>query len=298
LRGYFEDGSPLGSQHDQECRIDAIAQSWAVLSGIAEPVRAQRALDSAEAQLVDERHRLMALLWPPFQEPAQDPGYIRAYPPGVRENGGQYTHGVLWTVLARTVLGHGDRAFELFSLLNPIHQGSRDSVSKYLVEPYVLAGDIYSASAHAGRGGWTWYSGAAGWMYRIAVESILGLRREGSFLRFAPCVPRHFAKYDIVYRYGSATYHINVKNRGGAANQVSRIVVDGGDVSAAGRVELVDDGEHHDVQVLLEPSGAAPIARAREETTRASAPVAPHWGAAAQNHREDGAGGRRRDGRG
>jgi cyclic beta-1,2-glucan synthetase len=297
LRGYFEDGSPLGSQQDQECRIDAIAQSWAVLSGIAEPARAQRALDSAEAQLVDERHRLMALLWPPFQEPAQDPGYIRAYPPGVRENGGQYTHGVLWTVLARTVLGHGDRAFELFSLLNPIHQGTRDTVSKYLVEPYVLAGDIYSASAHAGRGGWTWYSGAAGWMYRIAVESILGICREGNSLRFSPCVPRHFAKYDVVYRFGGATYHIAVKNRGGASSQVGRIVVDGRDVSAAGRVELVDDGEHHDVQVLLEPSSAAPIARAREEA-RPAAPVSPHWGAAAQNQRTDGANGRRRDGRG
>jgi cyclic beta-1,2-glucan synthetase len=297
LRGFFEDGSPLGSQKDQECRIDAIAQSWAVMSGIAEPARAQRALDSAETQLVDERHRLMALLWPPFQEPAQDPGYIRAYPPGVRENGGQYTHGVLWTVLARTMLGHGDRAFGLFSLLNPIHQGSRDSVGTYLVEPYVLAGDIYSASAHAGRGGWTWYSGAAGWMYRIAIEHILGLHREGTLLRFVPCVPRHFLKYDVVYRFGGATYHITVKNRGGALSQVGRITVDGRDVSTAGGVQLVDDGEHHDVQVLLEPGTAAPIARTREEA-RTVSPASPQWGGVTPSQRADGANGRRRDGRG
>jgi cyclic beta-1,2-glucan synthetase len=298
LRGYFDDGSPLGSQHDQECRIDAIAQSWAVLSGIAEPARSLRALDSAESELVDERHRLMALLWPPFQEPAQDPGYIRAYPPGVRENGGQYTHGVLWTVLARTVLGHGDRAFQLFSLLNPIHQGSRDSVSTYLVEPYVLAGDVYSASAHAGRGGWTWYSGAAGWMYRIAIENILGIRREGNFLLFQPCVPQHFTKYDVAYKFGAATYHITVKNRGGARSQVGRIVVDGRDVTAERRVALVDDGEHHDVLVLLEPSSAAPIARAQEGVTRPSAPVSPHWGASPQDQHAGNGAGRRRDGRG
>jgi cyclic beta-1,2-glucan synthetase len=260
LRGYFDDGHPLGSSRNEDCRIDAIAQSWAVLSGVADAERANRARDSSEALLVDENHRLMSLLWPPFQWPEHDPGYIRAYPPGIRENGGQYTHGVLWTVLARAKLGHADRAFELFTLLNPIHHGTRESLARYVVEPYVLAGDVYSGSAHAGRGGWTWYTGAAGWMYRIAVEYILGVQRRGTNLVINPCVPHHFTRYEVLYRFGSSTYLVTVDIGGVGPSPKRRIEVDGKDVTAMGCVPLVDDGRRHDVHAVFE-SGSSSFAK-------------------------------------
>ncbi len=189
-RGYYDDGTPLGSAQNDECRIDAIAQAWAVLSG-AVPVRfAERALDAVRTHLVRRGPQVVLLLTPPFDQSSQDPGYIKGYPPGVRENGGQYTHAALWVVMAMARLGSGDEAVELFHMLNPAnHTRTPADVERYKTEPYVVAGDVYAHPAHAGRGGWTWYTGSAGWMYRAGLESILGLRRRGSTFEIDPCIP-------------------------------------------------------------------------------------------------------------
>jgi cellobiose phosphorylase len=196
----------------------------------------------------------MSLLWPPFREGEPDPGYIRAYPPGVRENGGQYTHGVLWTVLARTLLGEGDRAYELFSMLNPIrHATTRAAADAYAVEPYVVAGDVSASADAPGRGGWTWYTGAAGWMYRIGLEKILGISRESGALVISPCVPRRFERYEVRYENGSSVYRIVVENPERVCSGIAHLVVDGvpASLDRGARVSLVDDGRQHDVRVIL-----------------------------------------------
>ncbi len=241
-RAYFDDGSPLGSQSSAECRIDSIAQSWSVLAGTGDAARARGAVDQAVAQLVRECPPMMALLTPPFAGKGPDPGYLRAYPPGVRENGGQYTHGVLWTVQALAMIGDGERAYALLSKLNPIHHAmSPDDVKSYAVEPYVVAGDVYSSSEQDGRGGWTWYTGAAGWMYRIVLEHVLGIRVEGALLSIRPCVPTSWKTYTVRVRRGRSTYVIIVEP---GADLV--VALDGGELRD-GRVELVDDGETHTV---------------------------------------------------
>ncbi len=190
-RAYFDDGTPLGSAANAECRIDSIAQSWAVISGRAVADRARQAMESTNVNLVRRNDALILLLTPPFDKTAPSPGYIQGYVPGVRENGGQYTHAALWTVLAFARLGDGDRAAELFALLNPVNHGSTpDAIERYRVEPYVVAADVYSQSPHTGRGGWTWYTGSAGWMYRVGVEAILGLSLDRGALRVDPCIPK------------------------------------------------------------------------------------------------------------
>ncbi len=261
-RAYFDDGTPLGSSENEECRIDGIAQSWSVISGAAQPERARQAVESACEMLVRRADALILLFTPPFDKGKLDPGYIKGYVPGIRENGGQYTHGVAWLVQAAALLGQGDRAMELFDLLNPIHHGdARDKVSRYKTEPYVLAGDVYSEAPLAGRGGWTWYTGSASWLYRIALEDILGFRLRGNKLTLAPCVPANWPSYEITYKYKSATYQIQVENatappspqdgRGlGGGGAVRSVSVDGV-VAADGVIELTDDGKRHDVRVLL-----------------------------------------------
>jgi cyclic beta-1,2-glucan synthetase len=250
-RAYFDDGTPLGSAQNSECSIDAIAQSWAVIAGIGDRERAAQAVSASEARLIREREQLMCLLDPPFQHASPDPGYIRAYPPGIRENGGQYTHGVLWTVQALTLLREGDRAGALLRLLNPVHHGDTpESVQRYRVEPYVVAADVYGGSEHAGRGGWTWYTGSAGWMYRIALERVLGLRRTGKTLSIAPCVPSDWARYEIRYRYLSTSYHVTVENPLRVSCGVVQLQLDG-QALREGYVRLVDDGKTHEVRVLL-----------------------------------------------
>ena len=190
-RAYFDDGTPLGSAMNTECRIDSIAQSWGVISGAAEPARGARAMAAVEKYLVRRGDGLVLLFTPPFDHASPDPGYIKGYLPGVRENGGQYTHAAIWSVLAFAALGDGDKAGELFSLLNPInHASTRAGVYRYKVEPYVVAADIYAEPPHVGRGGWTWYTGSAGWMYRAGIEWILGLRLRGTRLYLDPCIPR------------------------------------------------------------------------------------------------------------
>ncbi len=197
-RGWFDDGTPLGSAASSECRIDSIAQSWAVLSGAADPHRARQAMAAVDQQLVRRDDGLVLLFTPPFDRAPVDPGYIKGYPPGVRENGGQYTHAAAWVVIAFAALGDGDKAAELFSLLNPIHHANtRAAVHRYKVEPYVACADVYAVAPHVGRGGWTWYTGAAGWLYRAGLESILGFRVRGSTLLLDPCIPKDWPGFEI-----------------------------------------------------------------------------------------------------
>ena len=219
-RGFFDDGTPLGSAQSEECRIDAIAQSWAVLSGGAAPERAATAMDESYRQLVRPADNLALLFTPPFDKTAKDPGYIKAYPPGIRENGGQYTHGAIWSIFAHAGLGEAERALELFWILNPInHSSSEADARTYRVEPYVIAADVYSMPPHVGRGGWTWYTGSAGWMYRAGLEAILGVTREGPMLRIKPCVPDDWNGFEVATQFGSTRYEIKLTRNAGEADQ-------------------------------------------------------------------------------
>jgi cyclic beta-1,2-glucan synthetase len=250
-RGYFDDGTPLGTHRGSECRIDAIAQSWSVLAGTGDRSRASLAVRESEALLVSEQARMMMLLWPPFANAEPDPGYIRSYPAGIRENGGQYTHGVLWTLQALAHLGENERAYRLFSLLNPVHHAeNREDAERYVVEPYVVAADVYAEKNHIGRGGWTWYTGSAGWMYRIVVEELLGLKRVGDRLFIAPCVPHDWRRFEMVYRYGTSELEIVVENPDGHGSTVERVEV-GGRVAPEHCISLVDDGRRRHVRVRL-----------------------------------------------
>jgi len=252
-RGYFDDGSPLGSVSNSECRIDSIAQSWSVISKAADRTRAARAMDAVEKYLIRRDDGVALLFTPPFDHTAADPGRIKGYPPGLRENGGQYTHGAVWSVIAFAMLGKGDKAVELFSLLNPInHTNTRAAVHRYRTEPYVMAGDVYSTFPHVGRGGWTWYTGSAGWMYRAGIESILGFNLRGDRLQIDPCIPHHWPGFEIVFRYRSARYVIMVDNSSGAGRGLSRIEVDSTPLTdIAGGIPLQDDGATRRVRIVL-----------------------------------------------
>lgn len=251
LRAYYDDGTPLGTAQDVEYRISSIAQAWAVLSEAADPARAAQAMEAVAGHLVDNEAELMLLFSPPFDKTPRDPGYIKGYPPGVRENGGQYTHGVLWTVWAFAKLGQGDRAERLFRLLNPIYHGvNEEHVARYRVEPYAVPADVSGVAPHAGRGGWTWYTGSAGWMYRLGLEAILGLRRKGDALRITPCIPKKWPGYEIQYRNGETSYRISVQNPRGVNQGVKRVVLDG-EVLPGPDIPLLRDGETHQVQVEM-----------------------------------------------
>ena len=250
-RAYFDNGAPLGSAQAQECRIDAISQSWAVLSGVAPRRRAERAMDAVRMQLVRRDAGVIQLLAPPFDQSPVDPGYIKGYVPGVRENGGQYTHAALWTVMAIAHLGSGDEAVELFHMLNPInHTRSPADVERYQVEPYVVAADVYTHPAHIGRGGWTWYTGSAAWMYRLGLESILGLRRRGQRLSISPCVPGTWNGFVIRWRYERTLYEITVENPGRRNRGIAEAMLDGVRVDARS-IPLVDDGGEHRLRVVM-----------------------------------------------
>src|SRR6185503_4179910 len=207
-RAYFDDGTPLGSIQNDECRLDSLTQSWAVLSGHADRRRAEGAMDVVSSQLVRRDAQIVLLLTPPFDHMTHDPGYIKGYVPGVRENGGQYTHAALWTVIALAQLGLGDEAMELFHMVNPInHMRTRDAIEQYRAEPYVVAADVYAHPMHLGRGGWTWYTGSAGWMYQAALEGLLGLRRTGDTFVVAPSIPAMWPEFSIRWKVGTTTYH-------------------------------------------------------------------------------------------
>ena len=251
-RAYFDDATPLGSASGAECRIDSLSQSWAVLSGAADPARAARAMAAVDEYLVRYADNIVLLLTPPFDKTPLDPGYIKGYLPGIRENGGQYTHAAVWTVMAQAALGDGNRAGELFSLLNPInHARTRVGVQRYKVEPYVLAADVYGEVPHVGRGGWTWYTGSAGWMYRAGIEAILGFQLSGRTLRIDPCVPQSWPAYRMSLRYHSARYEILVDNPQRVCRGVQSLTVDGTAVDPAAAVLLIDDGAEHVVRVTL-----------------------------------------------
>jgi cyclic beta-1,2-glucan glucanotransferase len=252
-RGYFDDGTPLGSVSSDECRIDSVAQSWAVISGGAPPARAARAMSAVNAQLVSRSEGLVQLFTPPFDRSPHDPGYIKAYPPGLRENGGQYTHAAMWCALAFALLGDGDRAGELFSLINPVnHASTRAAIHRYKVEPYVVCADVYSAPALIGRGGWTWYTGSAGWMYRTAVEGILGISLRGGVLRVNPCIPRNWPAFEVTYKHGSSRYRIAVENPHAVCRGIIRASLDGHDISVSPcDIALADDGSYHYARITL-----------------------------------------------
>jgi cyclic beta-1,2-glucan synthetase len=250
-RGYYDDGTPLGSAQNDECRIDSIAQSWAVLSGAVPQRFAERAMDAVRTWLIARGSQMVLLLTPPFDRTKQDPGYIKGYAPGVRENGGQYTHAAAWIVLALARLGSGDEATEVFHMLNPVNHGRTPAdVTRYKTEPYVVAGDVYSSPMHRGRGGWSWYTGSAGWMYRAGLESILGLRRSGATFIVDPCIPSTWKDYEMAWSVGGTRYQIAVFNPEGRCRGVVSAELDGVAVNPAA-IPLAADGGTHRVRVLL-----------------------------------------------
>ena len=245
-RAYFDDGEPLGSEQNTECKIDALPQSWAVLSNIESSERVQVAMEAVDQHLVKRKERLIQLFEPPFDKSEKNPGYIKGYVPGVRENGGQYTHAAIWAVMAFAKLGDAQRAWELFNMINPLnHSKTFSEALVYKVEPYVVAADVYAVSPHVGRGGWTWYTGSAGWMYRLLLESLLGVQRDGTKLRIRPCIPEGWPEYRINYRFGKSLYKITVKYVKGVGSSVT---VDGNE-SSGDAIELVDDGREHTVTI-------------------------------------------------
>jgi cyclic beta-1,2-glucan synthetase len=249
-RAYFDDGSPLGSAGNDECRIDSIPQSWSVLSGAGDPGRSRKAMEAVDRRLVRRDRGLIQLLDPPFDKSALNPGYIKGYVPGVRENGGQYTHGAIWTAMAFAALGDARRAWELLGMINPVsHSNSPEGIATYKVEPYVVAADVYALPPHTGRGGWTWYTGSAGWMYRLIVESLLGLRLEVDKLRFAPCLPAEWKGLKLYYRYRETVYEIDVLQQPGGES--STIVTIDGIERQDGTIPLVDDRRNRSVRIVI-----------------------------------------------
>jgi cyclic beta-1,2-glucan synthetase len=236
-RAFFDDGTPLGTAQGDECRIDSLSQSWAVISKMADPARARQAMQAVESHLVKPEPEIIELFTPPFDKTPLDPGYIKGYLPGVRENGGQYTHAASWVVIASALLGERTKAFEFFSYLNPVHH-SKDpsSMNRYKIEPYVLAGDVYSQAPHVGRGGWSWYTGSSGWMYRAGLEWILGFTVSGNEVSFKPCTPPEWSGFTLRYRFGRSTYTFRITTAGAGALE-------------AQTVSLVDDGNDHSVEL-------------------------------------------------
>jgi cyclic beta-1,2-glucan synthetase len=250
-RAYFDDGTPLGSVQNEECKLDSLTQSWAVISGAAQPRRAERAMHAVRAHLVRRDAQIVLLLTPPFDRMPHDPGYIKGYVPGVRENGGQYTHAAIWTVIALARLGMGDEAMELFHLLNPInHARTPEDVDRYKTEPYAVAADVYAHPMHVGRGGWTWYTGSAGWLYQAAIQALLGLRRKGQTFSITPCIPSLWPEYELQWKVGTARYRIVVENPEHRSRGVGIAMLDGAAVDPEA-IPIVDDGREHLVRVVL-----------------------------------------------
>jgi cyclic beta-1,2-glucan glucanotransferase len=274
LRAWNDDGIAIGSARSDECRIDSLPQSWSVLAGVGERERAERALDAVLEQLVDDSAGLVKLFTPPFDKTPLDPGYIKGYVPGVRENGGQYTHAAVWVAMAMAKVGRIDVAWRIARMLNPLsHTADAQALQRYRLEPYVMAGDVYAAGNHVGRGGWSWYTGSAGWMYRLLTETLLGLHREGSRLAFAPCVPEQWDRWSAVWRQGGASYRIEFVRRA-PGKEVTRVVLDG--VPQSGRsIELTDDGAEHVVLVQVGAPAPVPHPRRRDDHDVAAREGAP-----------------------
>ena len=249
-RAYFDDGTPLGSAQNEECKIDAIAQAWSVLSEAGSQERSEQAMASVDRQLVRRDDRLIQLLDPPFDHSSLNPGYIKGYVPGVRENGGQYTHSAIWTIMAFAKMGETEKAWELFNLINPVNHGSTaEAIATYRVEPYVVAADVYGVAPHIGRGGWTWYTGSSGWMYRLITESLLGLTLDVNKLRFDPRPPKAWPSYKVHYRHHGTFYHINIINTG-PGNAIQTLMLDG-KAQPDHCIQLIDDHVSHEVEITL-----------------------------------------------
>ena len=255
-RGYYDDGTPLGSATSEEGTIDSLAQSWAIICGAGDPERAHTAMQAVEERLVrrdpDADSGMILLFTPPFDKTPHDPGYIKGYLPGVRENGGQYTHGSLWVPLAHALLGNGDRAVELLRRMSPVeHTRDRAAVDRYKVEPYVAVADVYALQGQVGRGGWSWYSGSAGWMYRVWIEEVLGFHlRDGNRLTVAPCIAHDWKGFTLRYRHQSATYAITVENPDGVSRGIHSVTVDGALINGT-EIALLDDGKAHEVTIVM-----------------------------------------------
>ncbi|HLK30928.1 MAG TPA: protein ndvB, partial [Puia sp.] len=248
MRAFFDDGTPLGSHVNDECSIDSISQSWSVLSGAGNTARSKIAMESAYKNLVRKDISIIQLLNPPFDKSNLNPGYIKGYLAGVRENGGQYTHSAIWLVMAFAKLQSNKKVWELLSMINPVnHAKNLEDAEKYKAEPYVMAADIYASPQHVGRGGWTWYTGSAGWMYQLIIESFLGLNREGNLLKIEPCIPVEWKSFTIHYRFGETVYHIAISQN---ENDKTSIIVDG-NMQAENIILLLDDKAEHLVEVQM-----------------------------------------------
>jgi len=248
-RAYFDDGSPLGSKKNEECKIDSIAQSWSVLSKAGTTERSFKAMESAGKYLIKKENGMIQLFDPPFDTSAMNPGYIKGYVPGVRENGGQYTHAAIWLVMAFAALGDKERTWELLRMINPVNRGSdATKIATYKVEPYVIAADVYAEPNNMGRGGWTWYTGSAGWMYQLIIGSFAGLTRKGNTLYFIPCIPAEWGSLKINYRYADTMYEIELKKAG---NDIQpKLIIDGRE-EANKFITLVNDGGTHKVEFFI-----------------------------------------------
>jgi cellobiose phosphorylase len=250
-RAYFDTGEPLGSQTNPECQIDSLPQSWSVISGAGDPRRARQAMQAVDQRLVRRDAGLIQLFDPPFDKSPLNPGYIKGYIPGVRENGGQYTHGAIWAAMAFALLGESERAWELFTLLNPVHHGGTPKqIATYKVEPYVIAADVYAVAPHTGRGGWTWYTGSAAWMYRLLIETLLGVNLAGDQLRLTPHLPKSWTTCKIHYRHRQTVYHITITRVTVDSADANQLFLDGEEL-AGNMVPLVDDQREHSVELKI-----------------------------------------------
>jgi cyclic beta-1,2-glucan synthetase len=253
-RAYFDDGTPLGSAQNIECRIDSIAQSWSVISKAGTKERTANAMESANKYLVRREDKIIQLFDPPFDKSDLNPGYIKGYVPGVRENGGQYTHAAIWLVMAFAAMGNKEKTWELLQMINPINHGNDAAkIAEYKVEPYVVAADVYAETSNKGRGGWTWYTGSAGWMYQLIIESFIGLQKKGDKIFFTPCIPVDWSSIKIQYRYETSLYNIQYLQASGGTDFIAKVFLDGAEQQEK-NIVLVNDGLTHEVIVRLEPA--------------------------------------------
>ena len=250
-RAFMDSGEILGTLQNEECKIDGISQSWSVISKAGDNDKKYISMEALENHLVDRENGIIKLLDPPFEKSNLEPGYIKAYLPGTRENGGQYTHAAIWAVIAEASLGFGDKALELFRMINPIeHSRTKDAALKYKVEPYVVAADIYGEGSLAGRGGWTWYTGSASWMYEAGLHYILGLTIEKGYLTINPCIPANWNEYKIHYKYGNSIYNIFVKNPEAKNTGIEKMILNNEEI-AEKRIKLIDNGKVNEVEVIM-----------------------------------------------
>ncbi|HEX8834385.1 MAG TPA: hypothetical protein VF719_09300, partial [Abditibacteriaceae bacterium] len=252
MRAYFDDGSKLGSHESDEAKIDSLPQSWAIISGAAQPERAEMGMQAVEQHLIRENEKMILLFTPPFDKSTQDPGYIKGYVPGVRENGGQYTHAAIWVAQAFARKGDGTRAVQMLRMLNPVeHSRTPEDVQRYQVEPYVITADVYALEDRVGRGGWSWYTGSSSWYYRVWIEDVLGFHKRGNRVFIEPRIPTDWPEFSIRYRFGETRYDIRIENPSGVQLGVAWVEENGVRLELKDGIALVDDGAEHRIIVRL-----------------------------------------------